>query len=137
MSENALRTVPYYPGWYGRLNYPEDTMKQIFREALSGDRQLMMHVTADSSFSRILSLMKQTGIPAAWRPKRVRIEHNCVGYISPDQQSAIRNMGILIMHTIKYCDNSQITEFLKNGIQVGISPDGVTNPFFRTDVDYS
>jgi predicted amidohydrolase YtcJ len=37
MEQNALRSVPYpdKPGWYGRFNYPIDTMKQILREALA------------------------------------------------------------------------------------------------------
>ena len=131
MEGNALRTKPYpgRPGWYGRLNYPIDTMKQIFKEALTSNRQLMMHMTADSSFAVVLSLMKEIGSGAQWRSKRVRIEHNCVGFISPSQQAMLKDMGILLMHTPKFCDGNQLPALMKSGIVVGISPDGATNPF--------
>lgn len=131
MEENALRTIPYKgrPDWYGRLNYPIDTMKQIFKEALSSNRQLMMHITADSSFSVVLSLMKEMGRGDQWRSKRVRIEHNCVGDISPSQKKTLKDLGILMMHTPKYCMGSPLRSLMESGVTVGISPDGTTNPF--------
>ncbi len=133
---NALRSVPYpdKPGWYGRLNYSIDTMKQIFREALTTNRQLMMHITADSSFGIVLSLMKELASAEQWRAKRVRIEHNCVGEyktgtISVANRQIVKDLGILMMHTPKYCMASPIRSLLDSGIIVGISPDGTTNPF--------
>lgn len=136
MEGNALRTVPYpdKPGWYGRLNYPIDTMKQIFREAPTTNRQLMMHLTADSSFGIVLSLMKGMATPEQWRAKRVRIEHNCVGEyktsnISAANRQTLKDLGILMMHTAYYCMASPIRSLLDSGITVSISPDGTTNPF--------
>jgi predicted amidohydrolase YtcJ len=130
-SENALRTIPYpgRPGWYGRFNYPIDTMKQILREALTSNRQLMMHMTADSSFSVVLSLIKQAGTAAQWRAKRVRIEHNCVGDISTTQKAFLKDYGIIMMQTAWYCMASPVRSLLKNGVILGFSPDGTTNPF--------
>ena len=131
LERNALRTIPYpeTPGWYGRFNYPLDTIKQILREALSSNRQLMMHITADSSFGTVLSLMQQMGSAAQWKSKRVRIEHNCVGELSTDQRKAVREMGILMMHTSWYCMASPLRSLLDDGILLGIAPDGSTNPF--------
>jgi predicted amidohydrolase YtcJ len=136
MGENALRTVPYpgKPGWYGRLNYPIDTMKQIFREALATDRQLIMHMTADSSFGVVLSLMKEMASADQWRAKRVRLEHNCVGEfntgnISASNRKILKDLGILMMHTPKYCMGSPMRSLLDSGIIVGIAPDGTDNPF--------
>jgi predicted amidohydrolase YtcJ len=133
MERNALRTVPYpeTPNWYGRLNHPIDTIKQILREALTSNQQLMMHMTADSSFKVILSLMKQTGSAAQWKQKRVRIEHNCVGDISPAQRQDLREMGILMMHTSWYCMASPLRTLVDDGVLFGISPDGTTNPFIE------
>ena len=133
MEQNALRTIPYpeNPNWYGRLNYPIDTIKNILREALTSNQQLMMHMTADSSFKVILSLMKQTGNPAQWKQKRVRIEHNCVGDISPAQRKDLKEMGILMMHTSWYCMASPLRSLVDDGVLVGISPDGTTNPFIE------
>ena len=133
MERNALRTVPYpeKPGWYGRLNFPADTIKQILKEALTGNRQLMMHMTADSSFSTVLSLIKQMGTAAQWKPKRVRIEHNCVGDISETQKAMLKEYGILMMHTSWYCMASPLRSLLDYGVTLGISPDGTTNPFIE------
>jgi predicted amidohydrolase YtcJ len=137
MEENALRTFPYpnRPNWYGRLNYPIDTIKQILREALMGNQQLMLHITADSSFSVVLSLMKQMGSSEVWRTKRVRIEHNHVGdlagNISASNRQLLKEMGILMMHTPKYSMISPLRSLLEGGVVVGISPDGTTNPFFE------
>jgi predicted amidohydrolase YtcJ len=133
---NALKSVPYpgKPGWYGRFNYPIDTMKQIFREALSSDRQLMMHITADSSFGVVLSLMKGMASAERWKSKRVRIEHNCVGEdktgnISATNRQILKDLGILMMHTPKFCMGSPLRSLLDSGIVVGIAPDGTDNPF--------
>lgn len=128
---NALRTTPYNEGgsWYGRLNYPVDTMKQIMGEALAGSRQLMMHITADSSFKVVLSLMQQTGSGKEWKSKRVRIEHNCVGPISDSQKEVLKDFGVMMMHTPKYCMASPLRSLLEKGVAVGIAPDGTTNPF--------
>lgn len=137
MERNALRTLPYpeKPGWYGRFNYPIDTMKQIFKEALFDNRQLMMHITGDSSFAIILSLMKQIASKEQWKAKRVRIEHNCVGdqsgNISTSNREILKDLGIIMMHTSWYCMASPLRSLLDNGILVGIAPDGTTNPFIE------
>jgi predicted amidohydrolase YtcJ len=133
MEGNALRKVPYpeKPGWYGRLNYSTDTIKQILKEALTGNRQLMMHITADSSFSTVLSLIKQMGTAAQWKPKRVRLEHNCVGDISETQKAMLKEYGILMMHTAWYCMASPLRSLLDYGVTLGISPDGTTNPYIE------
>lgn len=135
---NALRSVPYpdKPGWYGRFNYPIDTMKQIFREALTTNRQLMMHITADSSFGVVLSLMKGMASGEEWKAKRVRIEHNCVGEdktgnISTHNRQILKDLGIIMMHTSWYCMGSPLRSLLDSGIILGIAPDGTTNPFLE------
>lgn len=130
---NALRKQPYHDrgNGNGRLNYPPDTLRKIFREALSTRRQLLMHITADSSFGIVLKLMAETGSAAQWKEVRPRIEHNTVGPISPEQRQQIRDFGILMMHTPKYGQGSPVRSLLNDGIMVGISPDGTVNPFFE------
>ena len=129
---NALRREPYHQrgNGNGRLNYPIDTIKQILREALASDDQLIMHMTADSSFSIVLALMQEVGNGEQWRPKRVRFEHNCVGPISAEQKKVLMDLGILMMHTPRYCQGSPLKSVLQSGVMVGIAPDGgTTNPF--------
>jgi len=131
-NESSLHSRPY-PGnshWFGRLNFPRDTIKQILKEALASNRQLMMHITGDSTFNTVLSLMKSTGTYKQWRSRRVRIEHNAA--YSPDMVSQIdeiKNLGLLMMHTPMYAHQSPLRSLIKKGIKVGISPDGLTNPF--------
>ena len=102
----------------------------MIREALTTKRQLLMHITADSSFGIVLNLIKESGTAAQWRPLRVRIEHNTAGNPTNDQRKVIKDYGIMIMHTPKFAFASPIRSLLTNGILVGISPDGTTNPFW-------
>lgn len=137
MEGNALRTTAYpdKPGWYGRFNYPIDTMKQIFKEALTSNQQLIMHITADSSFGVVLTLMNEMASKEQWRVKRVRIEHNCVGdltgNISTRNRSILKDLGIIMMHTSWYCMASPLRSLLDSGIILGIAPDVTTNPFLE------
>jgi hypothetical protein len=131
-NETSLYSKPYPDNthWFGRLNFARDTMKQLLREALAGNTQLMMHITGDSTFNTVLSMMKSTGTYEQWRLKRVRIEHNAA--YSPDMPSQIndiKNLGLLMMHTPMYARQSPLRSLVKKGIKVGIAPDGLTNPF--------
>ena len=128
---NSLRSKPYHQrgNGNGRLNYPVDTLRQMIREALATKRQLLMHITADSSFGIVLSLIKEAGTAAQWRPLRVRIEHNDVGNPTKEQRKVIKDYGIMMMHTPKFAFGSPLRSLLTDGILVGIAPDGTTNPF--------
>jgi predicted amidohydrolase YtcJ len=129
---NSLRTKPYHNrgNGNGRLNYPVDTLRQMIHEALVTKRQLLMHITADSSFGIVLNLIKEMGTAAQWRPLRVRIEHNDVGNPTKDQRKILKDYGIMMMHTPKFAVYSPVRSLLSDGILVGISPDGTINPFW-------
>lgn len=131
---NALRSKPYHNrgNGNGRLNYPVDTLREMLRECLVAKRQIMMHITADSSFGIVLNLIKELGTAEQWRPLRVRIEHNTVGDPTPEQRRLMRDYGILMMTTPKVgAIYSPLRSLIDDGIIVGISPDGTTNPFFE------
>ncbi len=129
---NSLRSKPYTHrgNGNGRLNYPPDTLRVMLQEALDNKRQLLMHITADSSFSVVVNLMKELGTGKQWQPLRVRIEHNDVGQIPKEQRKMIKDYGLLMMHSPKIATNSPLRSLLQDGLIVGISPDGTTNPFF-------
>jgi predicted amidohydrolase YtcJ len=117
---------------FGPLNFPVDTLRKIITEALTTKRQLMMHISLDSAFASILNLIKESGTAEKWRPLRVRIEHNMIGNPTEDQRKALRDYGILIMHTPKYNQWGHLRSFLNDKIVVGMSPDGgFVNPFFN------
>lgn len=129
---NALRSKPYHGhrDGNGRLNYPVDTLRQMIHEALTNKRQLLMHITADSSFGIVLNLIKESGTAEQWRPLRVRIEHNGVGNPTKEQRKILKEYGIMMMHTPKFCMDSPVLSLMNDEILVGISPDGTTNPFW-------
>ncbi|HEX8429594.1 amidohydrolase [Hymenobacter sp.] len=129
LEQNALRTTPYpgRPGWYGRLNFPPDTLQCLLREALTSNRQLLLHVTGDSATTLVLQLMKQLAPAEVWKRKRVRIEHGTgiTAAAAPD----VKQLGIIIVHTPQYGMRSPLRSWLALGIPIALGPDGVTNPF--------
>ena len=132
LEQNSLNKKPYKEGgsWHGRLDYPADTIEQFLKEALTSNRQLMLHITGDSSLAIVLALMKQLAGGDVWKSKRVRFEHNRTPDITASEVNDLKELGILMMHTPKYCQSSPVRSFIEKGITVGISPDGTTNPFF-------
>ena len=126
----ARQHYPGKPNWYGRIDMPVDTIKQILHEAYNSPTQLMMHIVGDSTMSLVLSLMKQTGNDAVWRSKRVRFEHNASGNATAEEIQMIHDMGIIMAHTPKYGHGNHIQSFLDKGIIISVSPDGTTNPFW-------
>lgn len=132
IEQRAFMKKPY-PGkqnWYGRLNMPADTIRQILHEALTSNTQLMIHIVGDSTLAVVLSLMKQMADVETWRSKRVRIEHNAMVNTTIEEINDIKVLGLLVMHTPKYNHSSHLRSFIEKGIMVGISPDGTTNPFW-------
>jgi hypothetical protein len=65
----------------------------------------MMHLTPDSSFGVVLSLMKGMASAEQWKAKRVRIEHRCVEEYLPGNISAANRQ---ILKDLDYSDLSII-----------------------------
>ena len=76
---NALQRRPYSfpgrPGWYGRIDFPLDTVRAMLSEALRTRDQLMLHIGGDSIIKLVLGMMKTMAPDSVWRPLRVRFEH--------------------------------------------------------------
>jgi predicted amidohydrolase YtcJ len=130
LEQTALKTKPYpnRPTWYGRLNFPIDTLRQILKEALESDRQLMMHLVGDSATNIVLNLMKTMAKDEVWKTKRVRIEHGN-SILSEAFIKMVSDMGIVIVHTPQYGIVSPLQKWLSRGIPVAIGPDAVINPY--------
>lgn len=132
IEQTALKTKPY-PGknnWYGRLNYPVDTIKQILKEALTSNRQLMLHIVGDSAAIIVLELMKQLAPPEQWKQKRVRIEHG-VSITTAASINDVKNLGIIIVNTPRNGKKSPLLTWINAGIPVAIGPDGLINPYLN------
>ncbi len=129
--QSAMNRKPY-PGnnnWFGRLNFPIDTMKQILQTAYNSDEQLLMHIVGDSTMHIVLKMMKGIGKDEVWRTKRIRFEHNSTSDATDEDIRMISEMGIIIAHTPKYNHSSKLKSLMSKGITVSISPDGTDNPF--------
>jgi len=130
LEQTALMTTAYpnRKDYYGRLNFPLDTIRQILKEALASDRQLMMHIVGDSATRIVLGLMKQLAGDEEWKSKRVRLEHG-TGIRSVADIKNIIDMGIILVHTPQYGMQLPLRSMLKAGGHIAIGPDDVINPF--------
>lgn len=130
LEQTALMTKPYAnrSNWYGRLNFPVDTIRQILKEALTSKRQLMLHIVGDSATKIILGLMKELASDAEWKQRRVRIEHG-VGITTDGAAKDVRDMGIVIVHTPQYGMTTSLHDWVSMSIPVAVGPDDVINPF--------
>jgi predicted amidohydrolase YtcJ len=132
LEQTALMTTPYpnRNNWYGRLDFPADTIKQILKEALITNRQVMLHVVGDSATKIVLNLMKQIASGDKWKEKRVRIEHG-VGITTETSINDVRNLGVVIDHTPQYGKGSPIRMWMDMKIPVAIGPDALINPYLN------
>ncbi|MGI4874924.1 MAG: amidohydrolase [Janthinobacterium lividum] len=142
LDTNAVRRRPYpgRPGWYGRLNFPPDTLRQLLRQALASPQQLMLHVAGDSTAALVLSLMHELADDATWRRKRVRFEHG--DRLAPDLWPRARALGIVVVENPTHYLNPAIDpahavpgglrapfrSLLAAGIPLAFGSDGPVNP---------
>jgi predicted amidohydrolase YtcJ len=93
----ALMRRPYAdrPGWYGRANFPFDTLRALLRDALARRVQPHVHAVGDSAIALVIAAMRAEGPDGAWRRLRPRIEHGDA--LGRDQIAAVRSLGIVIV----------------------------------------
>jgi predicted amidohydrolase YtcJ len=132
LDQTALMTTPYpnRNNWYGRLDFPEDTIKQILKEALITNRQVMLHIVGDSTTRIVLNLMKQMASADRWKQKRVRIEHG-VGITTQGLANDVKDLGIIIDHTPQYGKGSSLRKWINMGIPIAVGPDALINPYLN------
>ncbi len=132
LEQTALSTKPY-PGknnWYGRLDFPVDSIKQILKEALTSNRQLMLHIVGDSATKIVLDLMKQIATPVQWKQKRVRIEHGS-GITTAVSINDVKKLGIILVYTPQHSKQKPLHTWINAGIPIAIGPDGLINPYLN------
>ncbi|HET9004597.1 MAG TPA: amidohydrolase family protein [Gemmatimonadaceae bacterium] len=127
----ALRRTPYpgRPGWYGRLDFPMDTVRAMLAGALRpGAAQLHLHVVGDSATLLVLDAMESLAPDSVWRAKRLRIEHG-PGIDGPAIARA-RRLGIVIAQP-RFESRAPLRSWLAAGIPVAYGSDGLRNPFLH------
>lgn len=132
-------------GWYGRLNFPPDTLKAMLAEALAAKIQPMIHAVGDSAVGLVLSTMASLAPDSVWRPLRPRIEHG--DGLSPDQYAAAKAFGVVIVQNPSHFALGPMAlarygaarlpmlqpakSVLRNGIMLALGSDGPVNPFLN------
>jgi hypothetical protein len=93
----ALMRAPYADrtGWYGRANFPFDSLRVLLREALARDEQPMLHAVGDSTIALVIAAMRAEAPDSAWRRLRPRLEH--ADGLARDQLVDIRALGIIVV----------------------------------------
>ncbi|MFD2718380.1 amidohydrolase [Hymenobacter monticola] len=134
---------PGRPGWYGRLNFPVDTVRLILRTAFRSSQPLMLHISGDSTASLVLRLMSELGDDATWRKKRVRFEHGAG--VAADLQPRAQALGVVIVQNPSHFINAALDpqhgapaalhgsfrSLLESGIPFALGSDGPSNPYLN------
>ncbi|MDB5234825.1 MAG: nfdA 1 [Hymenobacter sp.] len=141
----ALMRTPYpgRPGWYGKLNFPVDTVRQLLLTALASSEPLMLHISGDSTASLVLRLMSGLADDAAWRSKRVRFEHG--DGLMADLQPRAKALGIVVVQNPSHFINAALDKqhgappelhgsfrsLLESGVPLALGSDGLANPYLK------
>jgi predicted amidohydrolase YtcJ len=129
IEQNALmrRSYPGRPQWYGRLDFPLDTVRAMLREALRpGAAQLCLHIVGDSTAALVLDAMEALAPDSLWRPHRVRFEH--ANGITGPQIARARRLGIVIAQPRP--EGAPLRAWTSAGIPVAYGSDMLRNPFY-------
>lgn len=136
------RPYPGRPGWYGQLNFPVDTVRQLLRTALTGADPLMLHIVGDSTASLVLRLMSELADDATWRRKRVRFEHG--DGIAADLQPRAKALGVIVVQNPSHYTSAMdqqhgaatqlpasFRSLMERGVPFALGSDGPSNPFLN------
>ena len=147
IERNALMRQPYAdrPGWYGRLDFPPDTIRSILSEALSSREQLMLHIAGDSTLRLVLPMMQALAPDSVWRSRRVRIEHG--DWLSGDLLPVARRLGVILVQNPSHfaldptllrarfgrvpAEFQPLRSLVEAGVPIAFGSDGPRNPFLN------
>ena len=121
------RPYPGRPGWYGRLDFPLDTMRAILRGALAPRAaQVHLHIVGDSTTELVLSAMESLAPDSVWRSRRVRFEHG--NGVVGAQVERVRRLGIVIAQPRI---GTPLRSWMHAGIPLAYGSDNLRNPFYN------
>lgn len=129
IDQNPLMRRPYEgrPTWYGRLDFPLDTIRAMLRGALApGASQLHLHIVGDSTTVLVLSAMESLAPDSAWRARRVRFEHG--NGVVGAQVARARRLGIVIAQPR---GGAPLRTWAAAGIPIAYGSDALRNPFYN------
>ena len=144
IERSAAMRAPYAdaPSVSGRLNYTEEEIAAMVRDAASGGGQLHLHAVGDRAIATVLDAMEKT--KADWPSLRLRIEHG--DSTTPDHANRMRSLGVILVQNpshftinetmnARYGDRVRAAQPARSLIAAGnhfaIGSDGPLNPFLN------
>ena len=142
-SDNTSSSVHLFIRDLG-LSMPPAEVPAMFRESLSNDDQLMLHVSGYPAAAAALAAMESSGGPAVWVRRRVRFEHG--DGLFPDLIPRAKALGIVVVQNpshfaivtlfagvdSKQLDKAQpLRSLLAAEIPVALGSDGPLNPYLN------
>ena len=127
----ALKRASYpgRPGWFGRFDFPADTVRAMLVEALNNHEQLMLHIGGDSAIKLVLGMMQSLAPDATWRALRVRFEHG--DGMAPDLVPIAVRLGVIVVQNPTHFGAQPFLSLLRAGIPIAIGSDDARNPFLN------
>lgn len=97
VEQNALQREAYAgrPEWRGRSNHSDAQLREILQTALRRPEQMALHVVGSAETDRLFAMMESLAPAAAWRDKRVRIEHG--DGIRSDTLAQAARLGVVVI----------------------------------------
>ncbi len=142
----ALVRTPYADRarWYGRANFPPDTLRAMIAEALRDNVQPIFHAVGDSAIALVLSALDAAAPDTVWQRIRPRIEHGDM--LLPDQLAEARRLGVVIVQnpthlalsllrtrwgTTRTTKSEALKSIVAAGIPLALGSDGADNPYLN------
>jgi predicted amidohydrolase YtcJ len=143
----AAMREPYAdrPGWTGRVNFDEATLRSILKEARASRDPLALHAVGDRALDVLLALLEEAGGEAVWRPLRPRIEHG--DGLLTEHFDRVRRLGIVVVQNPSHLTLDKLfaqrygaqrvarwmplQSLLTAGIPVALGSDGPLNPYLN------
>jgi predicted amidohydrolase YtcJ len=144
----SVLRAPYAdrPGWFGELNFPQDTLRAMLQEALATGEQPILHAIGDSTIAVVLSTMESLAPESAWRRIRPRFEH--AEWLTADlRQRALRLGVVVVQNPTHFTDPPELVQarfgeqrgrsyqpfrsLSAAGIPLALGSDGPMNPFLN------
>jgi predicted amidohydrolase YtcJ len=141
----AAHRRPYRdrPGYFGRLNFPPDTIRALLLDARARREQPLLHAGGDSTLAVVLDLLERSG-GSGWAPMRVRLEHG--DGLAPDLLARARLLGVVLVQNPSHLATPVFSErfdadvlagflplrsALAAGVPLAFGSDGPVNPFLN------
>jgi predicted amidohydrolase YtcJ len=135
------RSYDDWPGWSGRLNFPENDVRAMLKESLDLNQQILLHCAGDRTAEVVMKAMESLGPEVDWKARRVRIEHG--DGVIDDLIPEARRLGVIIVQNPTHFTEPQLfhlrwgagmqplRSLIEASIPVALGSDGPMNPFLN------